>query len=848
MIFGGDIASEKTYKDASGDKVGGNKNPDKVSSAHISAEGGTFYGEINGGGLAIGEGAISETGNVNIDIKGGFISNTKDNDYSVIRGGGVAEEGGTVNVDKATITLYKEADVVNWNENSEAGKGGSTDIYGGGVAMSSDSTAYTGIANITVKDGFDLRGVTVYGGGDGADVGTANILIKNAASITSHNGFEMYGGGHADEVKGASVNKATITVIGDRYANTFVAPEMPGAIYGGGRAKNGKTSRVDETTINIQGGKLSNTDIYAGGFALPADEENSPVGITQTGKATINVSNAIVRNIYGFGREVDSFDYYKDETLDTLETREAGLQRNVGSVAVTLSGKTDVLGDVNVRGEKNENKIYGFDETISKDFGRSSITIEEGSTVTVKGKLRARGNASADIKIDGSTHVRGFVMAGNDFCNNAAVTVNGSTVIVGKLEARGKISSIDIRGNATINKNVIVGREAGVDEMGDTISPATSTLTLCGDKGEVLVGGDVQALGEKADVTIDGKTSVLGNVDLSNVTGNSSVTVQTEEFTIDGKLYGSLFDKSDKQKADISAALNLGPQVVDFRDDKFVGFNAMKVEGSTTLLKADGKSVGSFNTSNMQDSLTLSGGGELVADINGITKTLSVTGTDTQNTTLHANNITLGSGGSLSVDSHSTLKTTAMSILGNQLKDVINSITGSVFNGQITIADNFDVDGTLIITDRVDKDGTALEYDISKLAVLKEAIKSYIAKNNLKSDINNISLLATLVADSTTGKITLGNDDNSSPDPSSDISHLGDVKANEVEIKNTEVSIAGDVTATDDDKTSKVTVGDKGSVKFDKKEKDKNSNENENSNKGKNSNKVGSILLNHKTS
>ena len=541
--FGGNLADEKNTTAS-------------YDSSSITISSGKLVGEINGGGAAVGSGTTSHVGNVTINVTGGIITNLADGDshYTAIRGGGAAKDGGTATVDKAVLN-FTGGDVVNWNENSAAGEGGWTDIMGGGVAIGNGtdgSTSTTGEAVINIGKGFDLRGVGVFGGGDGDTVTKTTVTIADATSFNQHNGFEVFGGGMAGDGYDSTVGTATINIGGDRNVKTGTK-EQRGAIYGGGKASSGLTAKVENVTINVTGGDLSMHDIYAGGLAVTKGK-TSIKGTTDTGTATINVSDAIVGNIYGYG--------------------------------------------------KHENW--------------------------------ATGTSEAD-------------------------------------------------------KNTV-----------DAVA-----------------------------VTITGKTDVLGNIDLSGTKSSSSVTVDTNDFRLGGRLIGRV---SNSTLNIGESTLNIGEKVVDFLDTKFTGFDTMTVAGTTKMLKADESSVGAFNSSNMTSDLTLSGGGELIANVNGITHKLTVTG----GTTLNAQNISLDrtQSGALTVEAGSTLKTTTASIFKNEAQDVFSSIFESIKNQTASLVDGFDVDGNLVITDRVDRNGKELKYNLDQLDAVKQPL----------SNADKVTLLATLDA------------------------------------------------------------------------------------------------------
>ena len=353
--------------------------------ANIDLEGMTvsaIYGASNG------EGTVTTS---NINIKSGTATD--------VYGGGY---GGTTTTSNINLGVTETVD----DTETVTGTAVVTSIYGG-----SNLSGTVGTSNVTLKSGTVTN---VFGGGNSAAVGTANVTLdgitidtihgasKNSGNTTNTNVVlksgkvtNVYGGGYDVGATNAKVTQqgAVVTnIFGGNHGGTGSGGETTNAtvninnavannIYGGNRDK-GTTKHA---TINITGSSVITGSLYGGGY-------KSAIGKSgDTGSTTINISGGTIN---------------KDINGGTQQGVVYGTTNiNIGKDAVTDTSLT--AGSITIRGT-----IYGSGSTLSSNYdyisvyGDTHVTLDNSiqSPITFNGNIFGAGNgATYSNSPDGST-------------------------------------------------------------------------------------------------------------------------------------------------------------------------------------------------------------------------------------------------------------------------------------------------------------------------------------------------------------------------------------------------------------------------------------------------------------
>ena len=229
-----------------------------------------IFGGWNGGTHSANTSVTMESGVVTKNIYGGSLSGTIEGDTFVEIKGGTAGwvygggEDSTVN-GTAKVTVYAGAKIWgNEASNTTADVYYRGTVFGGGLNGTVEKTevtllggdfgwAYGGGENCTVDStNIKLLGnpdlwCSVYGGGNGGSIGTANLTVRK---INPGYAVFMYGGGWND-----SVTQANITIGGD----VRLAGNVPIYATGSGETNSSNTSTVENVNFVIDNFDLITT-------------------------------------------------------------------------------------------------------------------------------------------------------------------------------------------------------------------------------------------------------------------------------------------------------------------------------------------------------------------------------------------------------------------------------------------------------------------------------------------------------------------------------------------------------------------------------------------------------------
>lgn len=515
------------------------------------------YAAVAGAGLATGTNATASVGNSVVVIDGAdtVIKDNDDKDNAKVVAGGVAINGGTVNVTNTSLTMKNgtvtgdlvggnlidgEGTAENITSTSVALRGGTLDgeVMGGSYVRGSN-TSNIDTTNVLVSGGTlqsaDKKAQYVLGGGKALvhvngqnaslTIGTTNVTISDTVQVL---GGGVIGGSLA---KGTNAGIATVSV--NKANTTILGGTKIAGVVGGGVAENYNTatgevsSSVTESQLTISGGTID---------ALRYGAQISDDGETASKAAVVGGGVASAKGTDG---EVTS-------SVTTANT-------------VINGGKID--GHVVAGG------------------------LADGGTATV---------TNANLTIKGGS-IAGSVYAGGAALNSGTATVE----------------NFDVR----ITGGTITGDVMAGDYTGDT---GASTFTLLGaspysggsSKGSITIGGDTNIVGGvsvgdgvKANVIIDGDDAQVDK----GYTGNAESTLTFQN-------YNSTFNNTATGFGTLSAAAgshvtmdNLSTGAASGEDKGFFGNGNFTVTGEGTVT-ATNVNVDDNKT------LTVADGGTLVAE------------------------------------------------------------------------------------------------------------------------------------------------------------------------------------------------------------------------------------------
>lgn len=305
----------------------------------------------------LGGGYYSTVDNTRVDVRSGLTPNLYGGTY-----GATAATSATEHMDPA-VNYRSQSTTVN----VYSGTAKNMNVFGGGANAGSVETNVNllgGTVN-NVYGGSNMEGVVL----------TANISVPNGSTSVSN---AIFGGGYGSDdnlpcdVLTANVNWAS----GAAYVSG-------GVIYGGNNAK-----RATKTTnVNISAPvKTSASGTYAN-VCGGGNGEN-----TITGYAHVNLnSGALVRNVYGGGRDGKVYGYYDDKSKATAYYDEANYDRNVYAHWAYTAPETDeIWGKINsvpntciiINGGATAENIYGAGYGDGATVSGSTYVQLAGGTVT----------------------------------------------------------------------------------------------------------------------------------------------------------------------------------------------------------------------------------------------------------------------------------------------------------------------------------------------------------------------------------------------------------------------------------------------------------------------------------
>lgn len=486
------------------------------------------YAAVAGAGLATGTNATASVGNSVVVIDGAdtVIKGNDDKDNAKVVAGGVAVNGGTVNVTNTSLTMKNgkvTGDLVGGNLIDGEGTAGnitSTSValtdgtldgeVMGGSYVRGTNTSNIGTTNVLVSGGTlqsaDKKAQYVLGGGkalvyvDGQNasltIGTTNVTISDAAKVL---GGGVIGGSLA---KGTNAGIATVSV--NKANTTILGGTKIAGVVGGGVAENYGTatgevsSSVTESQLTISGGTI---DALRYGAQFAEDEAKGDAAVVGGGVASAKgtggkvMSSVTTANTVINGGTINGNVFAGGMADGTRATA------NVTNANLTISGNADIQDNIHAGGyalnggtatvEKATVTFDGNSSFAGKVFGQGHV--EESGTATVKESTLAftnydgafNGQVVGFTKLDvaeGSTLQLGTLSTGTAAGDEAGVFNNNALTLTGA----GNVEADAV--------NVVADKGLTVDSLATLTS---SNIEVTG-TGAVAVEGTLNATGTVA--------------------------------------------------------------------------------------------------------------------------------------------------------------------------------------------------------------------------------------------------------------------------------------------------------------------------------------------------------------
>lgn len=532
------------------------------------------YAAVAGAGFATGKDAAASVGNSVVVIDGADTGikgnqpatgkkdyfNNKDN--AKVVAGGVAVNGGNVNVTNTSLTMKNgtvTGDLVGGNLIDGAGTAGditSTSValtdgtldgeVMGGSYVRGSNTSNIGTTNVLVSGGtlksVDNKAQYVLGGGKAlvfAKDQNANLKITTT-NVTISDAVKVLGGGviGGSLAKGTDTGNATVNVT---KANTtiFGGTQIAGVVGGGvaetyGTSSGTVSSAVEESQLTISGGTI---DALRYGAQISTDDATRNAAVVGGGVASVKgtsskkvTSSVITANTTINGGTINGHVVAGGladggtATVGTATVGTANLTINGGTINGSVYAGGAALNSGTATVENFDVRITGG--TITEDVVAGNYTGETPETKAVVLKASpSKGTASkGTITIGGDATMKKVIVTDS----NVTVTVDGTGATVNEgYESRGTDNTLTFNNyNAKFNNTATGFGNLNVAEGSNVEMDNLST----GAKGNQDDKGFFGGTGGN-DVTVNGK----GTVKAANVNVSNNTLTVADGSTLDAK-------------------------------------------------------------------------------------------------------------------------------------------------------------------------------------------------------------------------------------------------------------------------------------------------------------------------
>lgn len=479
------IAKTGMYGGSKGDAFGVSIEDGDIE---INISNSDIYGDIRGGGGALGTNSTVKAGSSKLVIENSSVAGYEDNNNNTwtgrIFGAGIVEGGALFEQKSTEIVLNNITGVTYDKESGEISNSEGARVYGGGQNYKKvvDSQLKVGSTKVTIN-GKDTALAEVYGGSIISGTGNKGTAVTGKTDVTINDG------------------KIVDYVVGGNNTN------WNGYSVVGIEDNNGQTYADGSTKITINGGDMSTAQIIGGSLTdygwYYESKDNVIHDAIVYGATNIDVNGGKLGLVVGGGKA----EYYNDNPKEN----------NVEVYPTT----SNVIGTTNVNitnGELLENIIgggYAFSnqdsvKSIANVTGTTNINISGG---TINGDIYSGGFAdgeSATANVEGDTNI---TISGGDIKGN---------IYAGGLTASG--GTADVTGNAVVtflNGSTFANKVFGT---GGT-APLTNKSTLAFGNDKEIFDGEFKGTFSDFDILRTGKGSVVGIGELNGSNINKNITI-----------------------------------------------------------------------------------------------------------------------------------------------------------------------------------------------------------------------------------------------------------------------------------------------------------------------------------
>ena len=405
----------------------------------VQIDGGTFSGNVYGGGNLAAYGTALAPGTATVNMTGGQAVNVFGGGYgasAIVTGNtAVTISGGTV-----TNNVYGGGDAANLTGNAGVTVSGGTvskAVYGGGNMANVSNNSTVNITGGTISgDNTSFGSVrgAVFGGGFGNTTlvgGTVNVNINGNSTITG----DVYGGsakGKVNTTDGSSLTTDAVTNV------TVSGGTINGDVYGGGLGDNTYAADVyGPVTVTTSGQVINSNGVLTSATNVVNVFGGNNIKGTPKSTIAVNIGGGIISSgVYGGGNVAPY-------TGNPAVSMTGGMAKDVfggglgssaivtGNPQVTLSG-----GDVS-------NNVYGGGSEADV-IGSTTVSMPQNSTARVDNNLFG-GGSEADVTgsvtvtiADG--WVTGGVYGGGAFANTNTDNWNATK----EADVYGKVSGVQV--------------------------------------------------------------------------------------------------------------------------------------------------------------------------------------------------------------------------------------------------------------------------------------------------------------------------------------------------------------------------------------------------------------------
>lgn len=486
------IAKTGMYGGSKGDAFGVSIEDGDIE---INISNSDIYGDIRGGGGALGTNSTVKAGSSKLVIENSSVAGYEDNNNNTwtgrIFGAGIVE-GGALFEQKSTEIVLNNITGVTYDKdsggisNSEGAR-----VYGGGqnYKKAVDSQLKVGSTKVTIN-GKDTALAEVYGGSIISGTGNKGTAVTGKTDVTINDG------------------KIIDYVVGGNNSNQFGYSVVGIEDESGNHVYNNKKYNAGSTNITINGGDMSTAQIIGGSLT---DYAYLGQGVDRKaivyGDTNINVNGGKLGLVIGGGEAL--FSYYEKGGSGTDTAPESNV---IGTTNINITGGEvlkDIIGGGYAYTSANGKAITPL-ASIANVTGTTNINISGG---TIEKNIYGGGFAdgeSATANVEGDTNI---TISGGDIKGNiyaGGLTANGGTA--------------DVTGNAVVtflNGSTFANKVFGT---GGT-APLTNKSTLAFGNDKEIFDGEFKGEFSDFDILHTGKGSVVGIGELNSNNINRDIEI-----------------------------------------------------------------------------------------------------------------------------------------------------------------------------------------------------------------------------------------------------------------------------------------------------------------------------------